>query len=76
MPPCDASGHSAQGYPYPENGMTLRDWFAGRAISGLLAEPQPEDGEPELGLGRDYAANAARAAYRIADAMLSERAKP
>jgi len=55
-------------------GMTLRDWFAGQALSGLLAEPQPEDGEPELGVGRDYAAKAAQAAYRIADAMLAERA--
>jgi len=59
------------GYP----GMTLRDWFAGQAMQGLLAEPQPDDGEPELGLGREYATNAAKAAYRLADAMLAERSK-
>lgn len=60
--------------PLPEFcGMSLRDWLAGQALSGLLAEPQPEDGEPDLGLGHDYAMNAARAAYRIADAMLKAR---
>lgn len=67
-------GNHQTGDAWP--GMTLRDWFAGRALSGLLAEPQPEDGEPELGLGRDYAANAAQAAYRIADAMIAERSMP
>lgn len=58
------------------DGMSLRDWFAGQALAGLLAEPQPEDGEPELGLGRDYAANVAAAAYRLSDAMLAARSKP
>lgn len=67
-------GNPQTGDAWP--GMVLRDWFAGLALSGLLAEPQPDDGEPELGLGRNYAANAAAAAYRIADAMLAERAKP
>lgn len=54
-------------------GLSMRDWFAGQALVGLLSEPQPEDGEPELGLGHDYAANAAKAAYRVADAMLAAR---
>jgi hypothetical protein len=57
------------------DGMTLRDYFAAKAMVGLLSEPQPEDGEPELGEGREYAAKAAKAAYRIADAMLAERSK-
>jgi len=42
-------------------GMTLRDWFAGQALAGLLAHT----GESER--------NRAVAAYRYADAMLRAR---
>lgn len=43
-------------------GMTLRDWFAGQAIAGLMANDE------------DYAdATAAVVAYKIADAMLAAR---
>lgn len=48
---------------YP--GMSLRDWFAGLALQGFLADPNL-NGEPE---------NFARNAYQAADAMLAERAK-
>ena len=41
-------------------GMTLRDWFAGQALAGLLAQAS---------LGFD----AAQAAYEYADEMLAER---
>jgi hypothetical protein len=44
-------------------GMSLRDWFAGKALAGLLADPRT--GSPE-----QYA----RATYDIADAMLAARA--
>lgn len=44
-----------------EQGMTLRDWFAGQALAGLLAHT----GESER--------NRAVAAYRYADAMLRAR---
>jgi hypothetical protein len=54
--------------PYPNgnvqhgwNGMSLRDWFAGQALAGLLAHT----GESER--------NRAVAAYRYADAMLRAR---
>ena len=49
------------GYCYeagPEHGMTLRDWFAGLALSCL------EDGPKGI---------VARDAYKIADAMIVER---
>jgi len=46
-------------------GMTLRDWFAGQALAGLMARP----GDP----GR-YA-ECATVMYMIADAMLAERSK-
>ena len=45
-------------------GMTLRDYFAGQALVGLLAHPSGED--PEV---------AVNFAYRLADAMLEQRAR-
>ena len=51
-----------------QNGMSLRDWFAGQAIgcaaySGFLRE---NERWPDL----------SRWAYKLADAMLAERSKP
>ncbi len=48
-----------------EEGMTLRDWFAGLALQGLLTHDD-EGLIPE----------AARDAYRYADAMLKAREAP
>jgi hypothetical protein len=51
------------GYAFPSDtstGMTLRDWFAGQALANVDHDPDL----PEI---------AARAAYRIADAMLAAR---
>ena len=54
------------GHAMNQDGMTLRDWFAGKAMQGLFACPmQPQSG-PEM-----YA----RDAYAVADAMLKERSK-
>lgn len=51
-----------------ERGMSLRDWFAGQALTGLMSR-------------RDWAVSArietyASEAYKMADAMLTERSKP
>lgn len=46
-------------------GMTLRDWFAGQALAGLISSPNVF--RPER---LDYA----EAAYGFADAMLAARA--
>ena len=46
-----------------ERGMTLRDWFAGQAMSGMHASVS----------GIYSSANIAEAAYRQADAMLVAR---
>ena len=50
-------------------GMTLRDWFAGQALAGVLANPA------EGSWGTNEAPNAATNAYQMADAMLARRAK-
>ena len=46
-------------------GMSLRDWFAGQVLAGLMASRSPLDAPIDR----------ARAAYRTADAMLAEREK-
>ena len=50
------------------DGMTLRDWFAGQALAGILACPVV------VKLGREESVT--RVAYKIADAVLAEREKP
>ena len=55
----------------PQLGMTLRDWFAGQALVGILAShPMPE--HPQYW---DWLSGIAVTPYRIADAMLAEREK-
>ena len=44
---------------YDYHGMTLRDWFAGQALSGLVAQSDKKV--------------VAQLAYKIADAMLAAR---
>jgi len=48
---------------WPEYGMTLRDWFAGAALASIRDD------------SHNTYASVAEAAYKIADAMLAERAK-
>ena len=47
------------------DGMSLRDWFAGMAMNGLLSDPRYEGTHEQ----------AAEYSYRMADAMLAERKK-
>lgn len=76
MSKIDGSGSA---FPHPEfdqNGMRLppgltkRDWFAGQAINGLLA-----NGKGFNSPWMDHLPSAAEWAYRVADAMLAERDK-
>lgn len=55
-------------YSAPAVGMSLRDWFAGKALEFACVEKGPQ-------LGPDRLAEAATLAYEIADAMLAHRQK-
>lgn len=52
------------------SGMSLRDWFAGQAITGICDDSLVRSGA-RVGTTR----NAAEDAYAIADAMIAERKK-
>lgn len=81
MPPVGADDMRAPGYPYPEEGMTLRDYFAVhahvpgdisvRAAKAMTGELPPTEGEPEI-LSYWMRVEAAFR-YAQADAMLSAR---
>ncbi len=61
-----------QAFPSPEYmGMTLRDYFAGQALAGLSsAHTQEGEWTGTINMG-----NTAEEAYKLADAMIAERAK-
>lgn len=54
-------------------GMSLRDWFAGQALSGCLADPGVVPLETDK--GSEFYDRMAKIAFAFADAMLAERAK-
>jgi hypothetical protein len=51
--------------------MTLRDWFAGQALTGMIAHGPERWG----GSGEKMGAMLSWNAYQMADRMLTERAK-
>lgn len=54
-------------------GMSLRDWFAGQAIGGLITAVSFGKHHPNNGHGPNTAFNIAIDAYNMADAMLAAR---
>ena len=65
-----------------EPGMTLRDWFAGKALQGLIADPISYNGalvqikaDNSKGGSADICSVMARWSYDYADAMLAERSR-
>lgn len=54
-----------------QDGMTLRDWFAGMALQGLMANPAFATAFPEA---RSAGITPPRLAFEMADAMLKARA--
>jgi len=68
------AGPTESGYANP--GMSLRDYFASKAMQGLLAyddAPACADQANPLPQQLRYAAMMAESAYRFADAMLEAR---
>lgn len=75
--------------PNVGRGMTLRDWFAGKAIQGFLSQSHAGQGDwrnAGFGWGEDcanslnkhsktVATTLADFAYQVADAMLAKRTK-
>jgi hypothetical protein len=57
------NGTWEQEYSYPEQGMSLRDWFAGMAMQGFMSNSM--NGPRPL----DYLA---KCCYEVADAMIAE----
>ncbi len=56
---------------YATGGITVRDWFAGKALTGWLSSPVGPEGE-----AAKMPSIAAGDCYKYADAMLAERNKP
>lgn len=65
-PPAIKIGRRSDTPPIPQ-GITLRDWFAGQALTGICANPGTQGELPVV------AGLAAKAAYQVADAMLAAR---
>ena len=68
---------TCQNFSHEQTGMTLRDWFAGQALCGLVAGlsalPSRDDGSTRRAKDRFVFTEAASDAYQIADAMLAAR---
>lgn len=54
------TGDPRDGMTPSHNGMSLRDWFAGHALAGMMADHEETGSAEEI----------SRAAYSLADAML------
>jgi hypothetical protein len=65
FPTC-VSADQDGGLNYGKPGMTLRDWFAGMALSGMMSGGWVPYSEKDT----------AERLYRIADAMIAERNNP
>lgn len=73
MPPQDTAAGSAVGYPHPDSGMTLRDYFAARAMVVYATENYAHG--RDTGDGCEWTdEDIAVWAYKLADAMIKARA--
>lgn len=79
--PVNAANSMAAGAYEAEPGMTLRDWFAGRVVTGVIANSEnvsagADPANYSLSCRPDEFADwLAKVSYFVADAMLRERAK-
>ena len=74
MPPLDAgSSASASGYPHPEQGLSLRQYYAAAALQGLCANaggPFQRDQNRGWSIINCTMTDIASAAFALADAMI------
>lgn len=66
-------GHANRDRLVPVHGMSLRDYFAAKAMAALIGNTKAFGDEETY---KSYPARAADRAYGIADAMLASRSKP
>jgi hypothetical protein len=65
-------------FPCPQlnaYGMSLRDYFAGQALTGMLATYGPSAGEDGSAEHVEFLGQLAGDAYQLADAMLKARTR-
>jgi len=60
---------------YDQDGMSLRDYFAAKAMQGLLSSPNLQVLSPRALTHSEQFDLTASIAYEMADAMISEREK-
>jgi hypothetical protein len=71
----DATGSWPKGFP----GISMRDYFAGQALAGMIASESFQGKQRMSALakqGIDVAGFYAMSSYALADAMITERARP
>lgn len=61
--------------PVKASEMTLRDYFAAKAMQGIIGSSNWRDCGMKLTNGLDLQENIAQYGYQVADAMLKERNK-
>lgn len=65
-----------RGGQFTETGMTLRDWFAGQALAGMLANSDMAASAARLKIEPDaFRSDITTGAFKFADAMIAEREK-
>lgn len=77
LPNCETADE-APAREFPRNeGMSLRDWFAGQALAGAISNARFQMALADVAdrRGIEPTESVARAAYTLADAMLAVRAK-
>ena len=67
LPPLGPDGTSAVGYPFVSSGLSLRDYFAAKAMQAFMSQDMSFKYEA------DRLARVASKAYAMADSMLKAR---
>lgn len=71
-PSINSRGETIEGF-YGREGMTLRDYFAAKAMQSIISDSR--NMHPKFNLFKDTLEGIAEVSYKFADAMLLERGK-